>query len=32
MERYNIKNVERKWHDIWSGKKVDAAILNKNNM
>ena len=30
MERYNIKNVEKKWQDIWSEKKSDAAILNKN--
>jgi len=30
MERYNIKNVEKKWQDIWYSKKADAAILNKN--
>ena len=30
MERYNIKNVEKKWQDIWSKKKTDAAILDKN--
>ena len=29
MERYNIKNVEKKWQDIWSNKKTDAAILDK---
>ena len=28
MERYNIKNVEKKWQDIWSKKKTDAALLN----
>ena len=30
MERYNIKKVEKKWQDIWSKKKTDAAILDKN--
>jgi len=30
MERYNIKSVEKKWQDIWSKKKTDAAILDKN--
>ena len=30
MERYNIKNVEGKWQDIWSKKKTYAAILNKS--
>ena len=30
MERYNIKNIEKKWQDIWSEKKTDAAILDKN--
>ena len=29
MERYNIKNVEKKWQDVWSNKKTDAAILDK---
>ena len=29
MERYNIKNVEKKWQDIWTKKKTNAAILNK---
>ena len=30
MERYNIKNVEKKWQDIWSSNKTDAATLDKN--
>jgi leucyl-tRNA synthetase len=30
MERYNIKSVEKKWQDIWSKKKTDSAILDKN--
>ena len=30
MERYNIKSVEKKWQDIWSSQKTDAAILDKN--
>ena len=30
MERYNIKNVEEKWQNVWASKKTDAAILNKN--
>ena len=30
MERYNIKNVEKKWQDIWSSQKTNAAILDKN--
>ncbi len=30
MERYNIKFVEKKWQDIWSSKKTDAATLDKN--
>ena len=30
MERYNIKNVEKKWQKIWSSQKNDAAILDKN--
>ncbi len=29
MERYNIKNIEEKWQDIWSSKKIDSAFLNK---
>ena len=30
MERYNIKNVEEKWQNVWASKKTDAAILDKN--
>ena len=30
MERYNIKDVEKKWQDIWSQKKTNAAVLDKN--
>ena len=30
MERYNIKNVEKKWQEVWSKKKVNSAILDKN--
>ena len=30
MERYNIKNVEKKWQDIWSSKKTDTSTLDKN--
>ena len=30
MERYNIKNVEEKWQNVWASKKTDAATLNKN--
>ena len=30
MERYNIKIVEKKWQDIWSQKKTNAALLDKN--
>ena len=30
MERYNIKNVEEKWQNVWASKKIDAAILDKN--
>jgi len=29
MERYNIKNVEKKWQDIWSSKKTYASNLDK---
>jgi len=29
MERYNIKNIEKKWQDIWSSKKTDSAIIDK---
>jgi len=30
MERYNIKNVEKKWQDIWSKQKTNSVILDKN--
>ena len=30
MERYNIKDIEKKWQDIWSSKKTDSTIINKN--
>jgi leucyl-tRNA synthetase len=30
MERYNIKLVEKKWQNIWSKSKSNAAVLNKN--
>ena len=30
MERYNIKNVEEKWQNVWALKKTDAATLDKN--
>ena len=30
MERYNIKNVEKKWQEIWSSKKTDASTVDKN--
>jgi leucyl-tRNA synthetase len=30
MERYNVKEVEKKWQNIWSDKKSNAAILDKN--
>ena len=30
MERYNIKNIEKKWQDIWSTQKTYAATLDKN--
>ena len=29
MERYNIKNVEEKWQNVWASKKTDAATLDK---
>ena len=29
MERYNIKDVEKKWQGIWSTKKNDAAVLDR---
>ena len=30
MQRYNIKNIEKKWQDIWSTQKTNAATLDKN--
>jgi len=30
MERYNIKNVEKKWQEIWSSKKSDSSVLDKS--
>ena len=30
MERYNIKDVEKKWQDKWSKNKTDAVILDKS--
>jgi len=30
MERYNIKNIEKKWQDIWSSNKTDSAVIDKN--
>ena len=30
MERYNIKNVEEKWQNVWASKKTDSATLDKN--
>ena len=30
MERYNIKNIEKKWQDTWSKKRTDSAVLDKN--
>ena len=30
MERYNIKNIEKKWQDIWSSKKTDSVNIDKN--
>ena len=30
MERYNIKNTEKKWQDIWAKDKVYSAKVNKN--
>jgi len=29
MERYNIKEVEKKWQNLWIKKKIDSAFLNK---
>ena len=30
MERYNIKNVEEKWQNVWASKKTNAATLDNN--
>jgi len=30
MERYNIKNVEKKWQDFWSRNKTNAANIDIN--
>ena len=30
MERYNTKIVEKKWQDIWSQKKTDSVLIDKN--
>ncbi len=30
MERYNIKNIEKKWQDIWSEKKTNSSLINKS--
>ena len=30
MERYNIKNIEKKWQDFWLKKKVDTVVTDKN--
>ena len=30
MERYNIKDVEKKWQDNWFKNKTYSAILDKN--
>ena len=30
MERYNIKNIEKKWQEIWQQKKVNNSILDKS--
>ena len=30
MERYNIKNIEKKWQDNWSKTKTNSSFLNKN--
>ena len=30
MERYNIKNVEKKWQQIWSNKKTNTSYVDKN--
>ena len=30
MERYNIKNIEKKWQDYWSKKKTNAVEVDKD--
>ena len=30
MERYNIRNVEKKWQDNWSSKKTNSVTIDKN--
>ena len=30
MERYNIKNIEKKCQNIWSSKKTDSTVIKKN--
>jgi leucyl-tRNA synthetase len=30
MERYNIKNIEKKWQNIWSSKKTNSVVIDKN--
>ena len=30
MERYNIKDVEKKWQTFWSKNKTNASIVDKN--
>ena len=30
MERYNIKDIEKKWQDIWSKKKTNSAVIDKS--
>ncbi len=30
MERYNIKDVEKKWQTFWSKNKTNASTVNKN--
>jgi len=30
MERYNIKNIEKKWQDFWSKNKTSSSTINKN--
>ena len=30
MERYNIKDIEKKWQDVWSSKNIDSVDLDKS--